>query len=284
MPEPTKIPRPFADSGDKNTIPESSGALGFASWQEGFPAITGIPFAKGGVAPKRADFNGIFNALSAATIWQQQGGFYAYDATTDYEVGNIVEYSGDLYKCFSANGPSSAVKAPTDTTVWSKVMTSADVAALYLPLSTISTGTWTPELVGLSTPGTYTYKTQTGEYLKIGNLVYITGEIEIGDYTVHPVGRAYITGLPYRVNGQMTLLNLRGSSGLSNCFFKCTRATTTNGYTAIFIQGINQSTNVIDDMTFSATSQVNAGYLSLAAPSGGSTTGHLRFSGIYRMY
>lgn len=135
MPQPNKIPRPFADSGDKNTIPESSGALGFASWQEGFPAITGTPFSQGGVAPKRADFNGIFNALSLATLWQQQGGFYAYDATTDYEVGNVIEYNNDLYKCLTANGPSSAVKAPTDTTVWSKVMTAADAAALYLPLS-----------------------------------------------------------------------------------------------------------------------------------------------------
>lgn len=125
MPEPTKIPRPFADSGDKNSIPDSSGGLGFASWQEGFPAITGTPFAQGGVAPKRADFNGIFNALSLATVWQQQGGFYAYDNTTDYEVGNVVEYSGDLYKCITANGPGSAVKAPTDTTVWSKVMTAS---------------------------------------------------------------------------------------------------------------------------------------------------------------
>lgn len=124
MPEPTKIPRPFADSGDKNTIPESSGALGFASWQEGFPAITGTPFAQGGVAPKRADFNGIFNALSAATVWNQQGGVYAYDATVDYEVGNITVDSGVLYICKTANGPSSAVKDPaTDTTgtYWGKV-------------------------------------------------------------------------------------------------------------------------------------------------------------------
>lgn len=134
MPEPTKIPCPFADSGDKNSIPDSSGALGFASWQEGFPAITGTPFAQGGVAPKRADFNGIFNALSLATVWQQQGGFYAYDATTDYEVGNVVVYSGDLYKCLSANGPSSAVKSPTDATVWAKVIltTATTSAAGYM--------------------------------------------------------------------------------------------------------------------------------------------------------
>lgn len=130
MPEPTKIPRPFADSGDKNSIPDSSGGLGFASWQEGFPSITGTPFAQGGVAPKRADFNGIFNALSAATVWNQQGGVYAYDATTDYEVGNVVLYSGDLYKCISANGPSSSIKDPTDTAIWAKViLTTATTAA-----------------------------------------------------------------------------------------------------------------------------------------------------------
>lgn len=131
MPEPTKIPRPFADSGDKNSIPDSSGSIGFASWQEGFPAITSEPFASGGVAPKRADFNGVFNALSAAVVWAQQGGVYAYDATTDYEVGNVVLYNGNLYKCLAANGPSSAVKAPSDTTVWDAIAT----ASSFLPLS-----------------------------------------------------------------------------------------------------------------------------------------------------
>lgn len=162
MPEPTKIPRPFADSGDKNSIPESSGALGFASWQEGFPAITGTPFAQGGVAPKRADFNGIFNALSAATVWQQQGGFYAYDDTTDYEVGNVVEYSGDLYKCITANGPSSAVKAPTDATVWAKVIltTATQSAAGYMSAA---------DKTALDSAIDKAYATVTGELTSLPN-------------------------------------------------------------------------------------------------------------------
>lgn len=134
MPQPNKIPKAFAASGDRNIIPESTGALGLVSWNEGFPAITSTPFSEGGIAPKRADFNGIFNALSLATLWQQQGGFYAYDNATDYEVGNVVLYSGDLYKCLSANGPSSAVKAPTDATVWAKVIltTATTSAAGYM--------------------------------------------------------------------------------------------------------------------------------------------------------
>lgn len=124
MPQPTKIPRPFAASGDKNNIPDSSGSIGFASWQEGFPAITSEPFAQGGVAPKRADFNGIFNALSAGLLWLQQGGVYAYDNTTDYEVGNLAAKSGVVYICKTANGPSSTVKDPaadTAETYWARL-------------------------------------------------------------------------------------------------------------------------------------------------------------------
>ena len=117
MPQPNKIPLPFAASGDKNVIPESTETTGLASWRDGFPAITSAPFSEGGIAPKRADFNGIFNALSQSVIWLQQGGVYAYDANTDYEAGNVVLDAGGLYVANAANGPSSAVVQPsTDTT------------------------------------------------------------------------------------------------------------------------------------------------------------------------
>ena len=140
MPQPNKIPKPFAASGDKNTIPESTETIGLASWNEGFPAITSTPFAEGGLAPKRTDFNGIFNALSLATLWQQQGGVYAYDNTTDYEVGNIVLYSGNLYKCLIANGPSSSVQAPTDANAWGKIITTNDNVELVLNASIATDG------------------------------------------------------------------------------------------------------------------------------------------------
>ena len=183
MPEPTKIPRPFADSGDKNTIPESSGTLGFASWQEGFPAITGTPFSQGGVAPKRADFNGVFNALSAATVWNQQGGFYAYDATTDYEAGNVVVYSGELYICLVANGPNTAVKNPTQNTFWSVI-------------PTFEYGTFTPTISGGTTPGSFTFASQIGNYIRIKELCYIDFEVGATVATV-PTGAVNFGGLPY---------------------------------------------------------------------------------------
>ena len=118
MPQPNKIPLAFAASGDKNVIPESTKTTGLASWREGFPAITSTPFSEGGIAPKRADFNGIFNALSQSVIWLQQGGVYAYDSNTDYEAGNVVLDAGGLYVANAANGPSSSsvVQPSTDTT------------------------------------------------------------------------------------------------------------------------------------------------------------------------
>ena len=116
MPQPNKIPLAFAASGDKNIIPESTETTGLASWREGFPAITSAPFSEGGIAPKRADFNGIFNALSQAVMWMQQGGVYAYDSNTDYEAGNVVLDAGGLYVANAANGPSSAVVQPSSDT------------------------------------------------------------------------------------------------------------------------------------------------------------------------
>ena len=116
MPQPNKIPLAFAASGDKNTIPESTETTGLASWREGFPAITSAPFSEGGIAPKRADFNGIFYALSLAVMWMQQGGVYAYDVNTDYEAGNVVLDAGGLYVANAANGPSSAVVQPSSDT------------------------------------------------------------------------------------------------------------------------------------------------------------------------
>lgn len=116
MPQPSKIPLAFAASGDKNVIPENTETTGLASWSEGFPAITSAPFSEGGIAPKRADFNGIFYALSQAVMWMQQGGLYAYDVNTNYEAGNVVLDAGGLYVANAANGPSSSVVQPSSDT------------------------------------------------------------------------------------------------------------------------------------------------------------------------
>ena len=241
MPEPTKIPRPFADSGDKNSIPDSSGSIGFASWQEGFPAITSEPFAQGGVAPKRADFNGIFNALSLATVWQQQGGFYAYDATTDYEIGNVVLYNGDLYKCLAANGPSSAVKAPNQAAFWSVIFTANNLA---------ETGTFTPTVAGSTTTGSFTYTDRVGSYVKIGPLVFIDFSFTAKVVTV-PVGNVKIWGIPYTPNSsnQSIFLNIGVANNKLN-YTPFMFRVITDGSLTLF--GLNTNSNTIQACSFSS--------------------------------
>lgn len=63
--QPTLIPMPFAQNGNKNTIPENgTEGKGDASFSLGFPQITETPLSIGGLPPSRKDFNGIFNLLS----------------------------------------------------------------------------------------------------------------------------------------------------------------------------------------------------------------------------
>lgn len=265
MPEPTKIPRPFADSGDKNTIPESSGALGFASWQEGFPPITGTPFAQGGVAPKRADFNGIFNALSLATLWQQQGGFYVYDATTDYEVGNVVEYNNDLYKCLTANGPSSAVKAPTDATIWSKVMTAVDAAALYLPLSG---GTMTGDVRYISPVTRGTATAQAVERYFFDNIDVNGARLAVGEAVVYPDKSSRIALYAYNTTISSGFYIGRISIGCDpdgNVFTEApTPATTDNSTKIATTKFVENRLNYFDPKSLTATDAVGSSYNSCA--------------------
>lgn len=87
---PSKSAVPFAQSGTKNIIPVASQigvTPGAASFTDGFPPLTMTPLAAGGVPPYGADFNGIFNFLSAAVRWGQAGGRYPFDAAFSTAVG-----------------------------------------------------------------------------------------------------------------------------------------------------------------------------------------------------
>ena len=130
MPLPTYpqnfLPRPFADNGAHQLIPDDKAASGRASFKEGFPTETQLPLNSGGIAPNRTDFNGILHILSALAFWQQSGGQWAYSATRDYNVPCVVYYDagqgGRLWWCLMPNGPSSVtpgvVSPGTNDEVW----------------------------------------------------------------------------------------------------------------------------------------------------------------------
>lgn len=87
---PVNLQKPFADSGAKNTIPVASqiGIVnGAASYTDGFPPLTMTPIAAGGIPPAGQDFNGILNALSAHTTFQNAGGKYRFDSALSTAIG-----------------------------------------------------------------------------------------------------------------------------------------------------------------------------------------------------
>lgn len=87
---PAKVPLPFANSGTKNTIPTASQigiTAGAASLTDGFPPLSFTPLASGGVPPAGADFNGIFNLITAVQQWQSAGGAFKYDSAFSTAIG-----------------------------------------------------------------------------------------------------------------------------------------------------------------------------------------------------
>lgn len=92
------IPLPFAQNGDKNSIPASYiGSGGTASYNAGFPPECSIPISNGGVPPSRQDMNGVLNMATFPQYYLQQGGFYTFNdsvcsAIQGYPFGAILTY------------------------------------------------------------------------------------------------------------------------------------------------------------------------------------------------
>jgi len=100
MPNPDLIPEPFAQSGDKNTIPLEraiADPIYRASWKAGFPPDTRLPKDVGGEAPDGLDFNGVLNILSQAVVFLQKGNAYQFDASlAPYPIGALVRSNDNL--------------------------------------------------------------------------------------------------------------------------------------------------------------------------------------------
>jgi len=102
---PINIDTPWADAGLKATIPGSSQigiSDGRASWPDGFPPLTMTQIAAGGVPFFGQDMNGILNALSAHTAFQNSGGQYRFDPVLvanigGYPVGTVLQDDNGIH-------------------------------------------------------------------------------------------------------------------------------------------------------------------------------------------
>lgn len=87
---PKRLPIPFANSGDKQNIPDTSqvGIVdGRASYPDGFPALTRTPISAGGVPPFGTDMNGILFEISSTARWSAAGGTYKFDSSFSTAIG-----------------------------------------------------------------------------------------------------------------------------------------------------------------------------------------------------
>ena len=87
LPDYTKISTPFANNGDKNTIPQTATNNGLASFDVGFPPITSLPLSEGGQPPTRADFNALGYISTNNIAYLQQGGIYTFDQSISNAIG-----------------------------------------------------------------------------------------------------------------------------------------------------------------------------------------------------
>ena len=121
MPNPDLIPEPFAQSGDKNTIPLEraiADPIYRASWKAGFPPDTRLPKDLGGEAPDGLDFNGVLNALSQAVVFLQKGNAYQFDASlAPYPIGALVR-SNDNLTTYQSTVPNNSNNPNSNMTGW----------------------------------------------------------------------------------------------------------------------------------------------------------------------
>lgn len=121
--EPQKWAGLLGSGADVNTIPEETPAgTGAASMKSIFPPITQVPLNAGGIAPDRADFNGLFKLLGDNIYYQQQGGVYSYSADIDYAKGSLVKYNDIVYIAIQPNGPTSIVVSPDNVDYWKEIV------------------------------------------------------------------------------------------------------------------------------------------------------------------
>lgn len=88
---PPTLVKPFANEGDKNTIPTDATGTQAASLEEGFPAITATPINEGGIPPEREDFNGLGYLTTSQYFYLQMGGKFTFNPAVSAAIGGYPE-------------------------------------------------------------------------------------------------------------------------------------------------------------------------------------------------
>lgn len=88
--QPELLLKPFAESGDKNTLPVTNTDASnpqLADLTNGFPQITSEDPDDGGLPPERKDFNGLGYLTTTYDYFAQAGGTYTFSPTISSAIG-----------------------------------------------------------------------------------------------------------------------------------------------------------------------------------------------------
>lgn len=168
---------------------------------------------------------GMASSALANKVWRQGANMASVIGELIKNHGIDALDNGDLVTLYNA------LLSATASTTLAGLMSAADKAALdnvpmtYLPATTISSGVWTPVLRGGTTAGVMTYTTQRGQYVKVGNLVFVWGEVD-GTFTTLPAGEVQIAGLPFSAGTtRQCSINAYGrNGGVSNSVGRLVKA------------------------------------------------------------
>lgn len=88
--QPTALLKPFAEEGDKNTIPVANTDVTnpqLADLTNGFPEITSLDPDDGGIPAERKDFNGLGYLTTLYDYFYQAGGTFTWNDTIANAIG-----------------------------------------------------------------------------------------------------------------------------------------------------------------------------------------------------
>lgn len=127
---PARFPIPFANSADSAHVrdiptpsqtPTSTDAP--ASLTDGFPALTFLPEASGGIPPNGRDFNGILRQITAGLRWLQAGGRALFNgdfasAIGGYPKGALLGSAATAGKAFVSTADGNTNDPDSNLTGW----------------------------------------------------------------------------------------------------------------------------------------------------------------------
>lgn len=88
--QPELLLKPFAENGDKNSIPLENQTIAqpqLADLTSGFPPITSLDPADGGLPPERKDFNALGFLTTSYDFFYQAGGTFTFSSTISNAIG-----------------------------------------------------------------------------------------------------------------------------------------------------------------------------------------------------